>query len=128
MKAGIWILRFFIGAAILGAIALCSRTFAVVLVCSVILSAGLALIVWIPIACFLGFIVTEIFKGLFIGEASNLSKPAGERIEARMWDSQKSAVSEYVRKAKERGESTEEIRYHLLRNGWSPTFIEERLR
>ena len=111
---------------------------AMVVFCSVVLTVGLALVVWIPLCRFLGTATLNII-GIFVDlgsrrpmpakrSPSGQYKPGGKKKPAAKrppvgWDML--ALAKYMRQAAARGMSHDQITAHVRLNGWSDADIEK---
>jgi len=94
---------------------------AMVVFCSVVLTAGVALVVWIPLCWFVGWVTLELI-GSFV------KKPDGKEEATRkrpLLSRDEVALTEYIRQAEARGMSDDKIVAHLRRNGWSNSQIQK---
>ena len=122
--------RTFFGALIIGAYCFINRGAAETVICSIILSCGLALIIWIPLAYALGWLATFWWPKIEDESASDTptqsttSKPQIDSYRTvNKQDRVVAATRDYIRKQLGRGNSRIEIIESLQRAGWSKEFI-----
>jgi hypothetical protein len=118
--------RTFIGALIIGFVCMVNQSAAGIVICSTILTCGLALIVWIPLAYVLGMLCTcwwQVSTEADTPTDTALKPQYIAREPQTEEDRAKIATRDYIRKQLDRGASRSEITGYLQHAGWSEEFI-----
>ena len=116
----------------LGIITATSETLMIVVYASLVCTAGISLVIWIPIMNLIGLIINSIIFGI-MGKSmdekaeSDQKKPDNEQKLSFISSPDNLdllVVRKYIQDAKAKNVSNEEIKDRLLENGWSEDDID----
>lgn len=93
----------------------------IVVVCSIILTLGFALLIWIPL-CWLVGSGTLALIGIFVKKPDGQQEATRQHPHFRRYEV---VLTDFLRKAKDRGMSDDKIVADLRRNGWSDSQVQK---